>query len=301
MSPEQSDIDRLLLEVETQVEERMTAGFLSLPVMLGWDLDEWTIPASIERLKQWFPTSGVAFGIDASLLMKLVGDHGDDWLTLDKGADAAGSMCELFTNIRRWADAAGRDSERRDARMSVLVATEFSNLGARRVPFWAPSTAVDYIGEHRGAGIDEVSDWLWGAMEDEGVPRFDLREEWTKLISVDPRRHAHDPEGAINIENVQHLMGLPRGWATLFLDLLGDLPSDFELDWAIEKLGELRCSPVSDHEHTIDRYTQRSRRTCVSCGAPGRMQQSRGYDLPYCEPCGLRDGFADPLPRAAGR
>lgn len=300
MRPEQSDIDRFLRELEKQVDERMTAGFLSLPVMLGWDLDVWTIPASIERLKQWFPTSGIAFGIDASLLMKLVGD-GADWLTLDKGADAAGSICELFTNIRRWANAAGRDSERRNARMSVLVATEFANLGARRAPFWAPSTAVEYIREHRGAGIDAVSDWVWGAMEDEGVPRFDLREEWTKLIAADPRRHARDPEGAINIENLQHLIGLPRGWATLFLDLLGDLPSDFELASVVEKFGELRCSPIGDHEQTFDRYTQRSRRTCASCGALGRMQQSRGYDLPYCEPCGLRDGFADPLPRAARR
>lgn len=100
--------------------------------------------------------------------------------------------------------------------------------------------------------------------------------------------------GAVSPENLAHLKHLPTGWADLYAEMLRALPAGFSIDWAVEKLGGLRCSPIGDHAAIFDRYEEHSRRICAACGAPGRMMHHAGFYLPHCPDCSSREGFSDP-------
>lgn len=129
----------------------------------------------------------------------------------------------------------------------------------------------------------------------------DIAIELARVLARSTGTSARPPAdgcvGAFTRTNLTHLMGLPRGWAILFVELLQRLPQGYEVDWVKEKLGSLRVSPIGEHSELLNEFTERSRRTCASCGAPGRMTVSEGFYLPHCSPCAGVEGFEDPPPR----
>lgn len=111
------------------------------------------------------------------------------------------------------------------------------------------------------------------------------------------RAHSIGAGGAVTAANLAHIADLPPGWAIAFIEMLSELPAGYVVGWAREKLGSMQLGPTDDHPAIIERYRQRTLRTCAVCGAPGRLMQRGGFHLPHCAACGASKGFTDPPPR----
>lgn len=89
---------------------------------------------------------------------------------------------------------------------------------------------------------------------------------------------------------------VPDGWKDLFLEMCEELSAavkgkenehTFRFDEIKEKWGELRMYAAGSSEETeniIEKYTQKSRKTCICCGAAA-TRMSKGWINPYCDKC----------------
>lgn len=89
---------------------------------------------------------------------------------------------------------------------------------------------------------------------------------------------------------------VPDGWKDLFLEMCEELSSvlkgkenekTFRFDEIKEKWGELRMYTAGSSQETeviIDKYAEKSRKTCIRCGAAA-TRMSKGWICPYCDKC----------------
>lgn len=94
------------------------------------------------------------------------------------------------------------------------------------------------------------------------------------------------------IENSPMNSGIGRGWALLFENCLRELQLiDFpcKISQIKEKFGELRIyfdvKMTPEASEIVDKACSLSRKTCIICGQPGKIDMLDGWYQCFCDSC----------------